>query len=53
MSDFEYSLDASFSLSDEGGISGNKADSDGEEIFDKDMKEMLSMMKTFNPYVQT
>ena len=51
MSDFEYSLDASFSLSDEGGSSGNEADSEGKEIFDKDMKEMLSTMKTFNPYM--
>ena len=38
-------MDASFTLSDEGGSSGNEADSEGEEIFDKDMKEMLSMMK--------
>ena len=36
MSDFEYSLDASFSLSDEGDSSGNKADSEGEEIFGKE-----------------
>ena len=42
-------MDASFSLSDEGGNSGNEADSEGEENFDKDMKEMLSTMKTFNP----
>ena len=35
MSDFEYSLDISFSLSNEGGSSGNEADSEGEEIFDK------------------
>ena len=47
MSDFENSLDASFSLSDEGGSSGNATDSEGGEIFDKDMKEMLSRMKTF------
>ena len=40
MSDLEYSFNASFSLSDEGGSSGNEADSEGEEIFDKDMKEM-------------
>ena len=51
MSDFEYSLDATFSLSDEGGSSGNKPDSQGEEIFDNDMTEMLSMRKTFNPYM--
>ena len=51
MSDFEYSLDASFSLSDEGGSSGNEAESEGEENFDKDMKEMLSMMKTFHRYM--
>ena len=50
MSDFEYSLDASFSLSDEGGSRGSEADSEREEIFD-DMKEMLSTMKTFNPYM--
>ena len=51
MSDFEYSLDASFSLSDEGGRGGNEADSEGEEIFDKDIREMLRMMKIFNPYM--
>ena len=51
MSNFEYSLDTSFSLSDEGGSSGNEADSEREESFDKDMKEMLSTMKTFNPYM--
>ena len=39
MSDFQYSLDASFLLSDERGSSGNEADSEGGEIFDKDMKE--------------
>ena len=50
MWDFEYSFDASFPLSDEGGSSGNEVDSEGEEIFDKDMKEMLSMMKKFNSY---
>ena len=44
-------MDASFSLSDEGGNSGNEADSEGEENFDKDMKEILSTMKTFNPYM--
>ena len=42
---------ASFSLSDEGGSSGNKVDSEGEEIFDEDMKEMSGIMKTFNPYL--
>ena len=51
MSDFEYSLDASFLLSDEGGNSGNEEDSEVEEIFDKNMKEILSTMKTFNPYM--
>ena len=35
-------------LSGVGGSSGNEADWEGEEIFDKDMKEMLSVMKTFN-----
>ena len=44
-------MDASFSLSDEGGSSGSEADSKGEEIFDKDMKKMFSTMKTFNPYM--
>ena len=29
MSDFEYSFGASFSLSDEGGSSGNEANSEG------------------------
>ena len=53
MSGFECLLDAIFYLSDEGGSSGNKADSEGggEGIFDKDTKEMLSVMKTFNPYM--
>ena len=51
ISDFECSLNASFSLSDKGGSSDNEADSEGEEIFYKDTKEMLSMMKTFNPYM--
>ena len=51
MSDFEYSFNASSLLSDEGDSSGNEADSEGEEIFDKDMKEMLCTMKTFNPYM--
>ena len=51
MSEFEFSLDASFSLSAEGGSSGNEADSEGKEIFDKDMREMLSMIKAFNPYM--
>ena len=31
------------------GSSGNKADSEGIKIYDKDMKEMLSMMNIFNP----
>ena len=44
-------MDASFSLSDEGGSSDNEADPEGKDIFDKDMKEMLNMMKTFNPYM--
>ena len=51
ISDFQYSLDASFSLPDEGGNSGNEADLEGEEIFVKDMKDILSIMRTFNPYV--
>ena len=51
MSDLEYSFNATFSLSDEGGSSGNEADSEGEEIFDKDMKEMSSRMKIFNHYM--
>ena len=44
-------MDASFSLSDEGGSSGNEEDLEGEEIFDKDVKKMFSMTKTFNPYM--
>ena len=51
ISDIEYSLDVSFSLSNEGGGACNEADSVGEEILDKDMKELLSMMKKFNPYM--
>ena len=51
LSDFEYPLNARFSLSDKGGSSGNEVDTESEEIFDKDMKEMLSTMKTFNPYM--
>ena len=34
-----------------GGNSGNKADTDRVEVYDKDMKEILSMMKMFNPYM--
>ena len=51
LENFEYSVDASFLLSDEGGSSGNETDSEGKQIFDKDMKEMLNMMKTFHPYM--
>ena len=51
MSDCEYSWDGSISFWDEGGSSGNKSESNREDIFDKDMKEMLSRMKTFNPCI--
>ena len=34
-----------------GGSIGNEADSEGVEVYDKDMKEILSMMKIFKPYI--
>ena len=40
------------SISSRGGdSSGNEADSEGVEVYDKDMKEILSLMKIFNPYM--
>ena len=34
-----------------GGSSGKEADSEGVEVYDKDTKEIVSMMKIFNPYM--
>ena len=34
-----------------GSSSGNEIDSEGVEVYDKDMKEILSMMKIFNSYM--
>jgi len=51
MSDFNYSSSDCFSSNSNAGSSGNEADSEGEEVYDKDMNEMLNIMKTFNPYL--
>ena len=50
MSNSENYSDESIS-SNGGRSSGNEADSEGLEVYDKDMKDILSMMKTFNPYM--
>ena len=42
--------DESISLNGGSG-SGNKADSEGIEVYDKNMKEILIMMKIFNLYM--
>ena len=34
-----------------GGSSGNEIDSEGVYVYDKDMKENLSLTKIFNPYM--
>ena len=34
-----------------GGSSGKEADSEGVEVYDKDTKEIVSMMEIFNPYM--
>ena len=50
MSNSENYSDESIS-SRGGGSSVNEADSEGVEVYDKDMKEILSLMKIFNPYM--
>ena len=49
MSDFEYLSESS--LSSYGDGSGNEADSEGEEVCEKDVKEITDMMKCFTPYI--
>ena len=49
MSDFEYLSESS--LSSYGDGSGNEADSEGEEVCEKDVKEIRDMMKCFTPYM--
>lgn len=49
MSNSENYSDESI-YSNGGGSSGDKADSERVEVYYKDMKEILFMMKTFNPY---
>ena len=50
MSDFEY-LSESFLSSYGDGSSGNEADSKGEEVCEKHVKEITEMMKCFTPYM--
>ena len=50
MSDFEcLSENSLYSYGD--GTSGNEADSEGEEVCEKDLKEITDMMKCFTPYM--
>ena len=50
MSDFKYLSE--YSLPSYGdGSSGNEADSKGEEVCEKDVKEITGMMKCFTPYM--
>ena len=50
MSNSENYFEESISLNG-GSSSGNKADSEGIEVYDKNMKEILIMMKIFSPYM--
>ena len=50
MSDFEYLSESSLSSYGDGS-SGNEADSEGEEVCEKDVKEITDMMKCFTPYM--
>ena len=50
MSNSENYSDESI-FSNRGDNSSNKVDSEGVEVYDKDMKEILSMMKIFKPYI--
>ena len=50
MSDFKY-LSESFLSSYGDGSSGSEADSEGEEVCEKVVKEITDMMKWFTPYV--
>ena len=38
-------------FSNRGGTSGVKTDSEGVQVHDKDLKEILNMMKIFSPYM--
>ena len=50
MTDFEYLLESSFSSYGDGS-SGNEADSEREEVCEKDVKKITDMMKCFTPYM--
>ena len=50
MSYFEYLSESSLSSYGDGS-SGNEADSEGEEVCEKDVKEIIDMMKYFTPYM--
>ena len=50
MSDFEYLSESSLSSYGDGS-SGNEADSKGEEVCEKHVKEITEMMKCFTPYM--
>ena len=50
MSDFDYLSESSLSSYGDGS-SGNEADSEGEEVCEKDVKEITDMMKCFTPYM--
>ena len=50
MSNSEINSDESIS-SNGGGSSGNEVDSEGVEVYDKGMKEILDIMKIFSPYM--
>ena len=50
MSDFEYLSESSLSSYGDGS-SGNEADSEGEEVCEKDVEEITDMMKCFTPYM--
>ena len=50
MSYFKHSSESSLSSYGDGS-SGNEADSEGEEVCEKDVKEITDMMKYFTPYM--
>ena len=50
MSDFEYLSESSISSYGDGS-SDNEAGSEGEEVSEKDVKEITEMMKYFTPYM--
>ena len=51
MSDLSYSFGDCFSNNSNDRRSGNEADLERQETYDKEMNEMLNLMKTFNPYL--